>query len=182
MVVALLGCNDNSVNKRAEGDQSSKLKNANLPIYPNAQNIEEQSLNKDQVQTVTYSLEINYPAKEVLNFYEKEMQRLGYEPFSEEYYKYDDRTWSFYGDATIKGSPDVAQLKADWVDSKKTKRASLTLKYYWYNKSKKTVLNDNKDLKVSFSIMPYYILPPPVEVTDPPKSKSGQRRFSSKEE
>jgi hypothetical protein len=162
-LLGMISCSDN--NNDTKKELLSEISSFESPIYPKAENIKSFSLKNDLIQGVSYELEVHYPAKEVLNFYEKEMARLGFEPFVEEYYKYGDKVWQTFIDSTREGNPHVAQLLADWVDIQKTKRAKLILRYSWYveHPSQRLVLTDNNDLKVVFQLMPFFTLPPPVK-------------------
>ena len=128
-----------------------------FPIYSGAKGIKEYSLKDGLIKGIFYKVKIPYPAKEVLDFYEKEMKKMGYIPFVEEDLKYADRTWQTFQDTTKRGSPYVNQLIAYWVNPQKTKRVVLGLRYCYYVKpnNSKVVLGYNDDLEVTFQIMPF---------------------------
>jgi len=156
-----IGCSDEG--STASDEMLKELSKLEFAVYPGAENIEEYSLKKGYIRGVTYKVKLRYPAQQVLEFYEKEMKLLGFQPFIEDYYKYADRHWQSYIDSTLKGEPYVAKLNADWVDTAKIKRVSLILEYYWYDKdlSSKIVLTDADNLNVIIQIMPHFTLPPP---------------------
>ena len=140
----------------------SEIKSFDFPIYPDKINLEKFSLNSGYTQGITYYLKIEYPANEIVSFYEKQMAVLEFHPFIEDYYKYSDRNWESFVDSTRKENPYIAQFMADWVDAERSKRAKLILRYYWYGKdpSSPIILTDNDNLHVVFQIMPYFTLPP----------------------
>lgn len=157
--VGLIGCREHELSRT---EIAAKAKEFNLPIYKWAKHVK--FYNKDKIMYgVTYKAPVYYDSLEVLQFYNSKMYEFGYKPFVEDYYKYADRKWRLFIDATKKGQPYGAQLIADWVNAKRTKRARLVLDYYWYVKPKKSenILYENNDLTVNFQIMPFSILPPP---------------------
>lgn len=134
-----------------------------IPIYPSAVELKKATLQNGLIEAVSFEVKIPYPASDVLAFYERELPKLGYEPYVEKYYEYADRKWSFFEDGTEKGAPDVATLNASWANQKLSRRAILMLRYMWTrpDKSKQIILNENDELKVKFQIMPFSEAPPP---------------------
>jgi hypothetical protein len=110
----------------------------------------------------------NYEIKEVLEFYDKKLEREGCKPYVEEYYQRGDREWFTFVDRTKKGEPTVAQLTASWVDQTGAKRANLVIRYFWYvdNQKPLVILGANDDMNVDFQIMPFMKLPPPQSIPD----------------
>ena len=109
-----------------------ELRDFELPVYPSASGVKEYSLKGGYIQGVSYKANIRYPAKELLEFYEKEWAELGFDPYSEEYYDYADRNWKYLTNSKHERKSFVAQLLMSWADSTRTKRANLVLKYLWY--------------------------------------------------
>lgn len=131
--------------------------NLQLPIYPGGYNVKENFYDNLSLKVVEYDLDMFYPGQAIINYYDKAMKTMAFEPFVEDYYKARDREWTTYIDGTKKGEPHVAVNKMSWVDNDKTKRATLVLKYFWHKKEgDKIILSDNKNLKVQFRIQPFY--------------------------
>jgi hypothetical protein len=164
LILFLLACTENGISK---GKQSTdQIVNFDLPIYPEAKDVKTYFNDKNATRGVSYILEEFYPSMEVVEYYDAEMSRLGFQPFVEEYYKYADRTWQTFTDSTKKGSPLVGQLVASWIDPKGEMRATLALRYYWQqrNTSSPIVLSDNKEMHVNFQVGRFFKLPPPQEL------------------
>ncbi|MBI5189572.1 MAG: hypothetical protein HZA22_02695 [Nitrospirae bacterium] len=164
-IAGLFACKERALTKE---EIAVKPKELNLPVYDFAQNVKFYN-HEDVVRGVSYKVRLPYGpdvTTDILEFYDSKMQQLGYKPFVEDYYKYADRTWGSFIDGTIEGEPDVEQLKASWVDAKRTTRANLNLKYYWYvdHKQSTIVHGFNDDLNVDFQIMPFVMFPPPTQV------------------
>jgi predicted component of type VI protein secretion system len=161
LILVLVGCDATTTERNKE--TKSEIQNFIIPIYIGAKNIKYYTLKNEMIKGVSYEVKLPYDSKEVLEFYDKEMRQIGYNPFVEDYYKYADRIWQTFVDSTKKGEPYVAQLIANWVDSNHTKRARLVLNYYWYvnHQKPKYVLGFNEDLNVDFQIMQFVKLPPP---------------------
>jgi len=128
------------------------IKDFEMPIYPDGTNISQVILKKGLIKETSYNVKIFYPAKKVLDFYEREMAQKGFKPLIEECYKYADRTWLTYEDMTLKGNPYVAQLIALWVDNLGEKKATLIMLYFWYGNQQSIILNNNSSLKVIFQV------------------------------
>lgn len=62
----------------------------------------------------------------------------------------------------MNNTKNIAQMKIDWVDLKKTKRATLLMQYYYTdNDLSSVILTNNDKLKVTFQVSPFYTLPKP---------------------
>jgi hypothetical protein len=136
-----------------------EYKKLQLTVFPNAKNIEENFYKKYLVKSVNYDLEMFYPAGKVISFYDTEMKNKNYKPYPKEYSEDINQYWNTYVDATIKGEPDVTSFTKSWVNHDRTRRATIVLKYYWYEKKKVRILNQKKELKVWFRIQPFYTDP-----------------------
>jgi uncharacterized membrane protein YfhO len=154
ILTALIACN-------SQEKDIELAKKAQLPVYKEAKNVKYFSSNNNMSKEANYNVKISYPAKDIINFYNEEMSKLGYQPFVEEYYKYADRNWRHYIDGTVKGDPEVSQYNSDWTDEKHIKRATLLLKIYTYKNKSPNVDDFQEDLKVDFQVGPFLILPPP---------------------
>ena len=159
IILTNMGCDKSNPNKYDK--LSKEIKDFNIPIYNNVQIYNMQTIENIPIKKATYEVKIFYPAKELIEFYDTKMINLGYKPFVEEYYKYADRQWQYYVDATMNGNPQLATYSTCWSDENRTLIAILLLQYYWPNKSDKVNLSMNNDLKVTFQIMPFVKIHPP---------------------
>ncbi len=160
LVLIIIGCDTTNADNYEK--LTSEIKAFRIPIYKHVGINKQDIIDNPPIKRATYETKIYYPAEVLIDFYESEMLKLGYNPFVEDYYKYADRKWQYYVDGTVKGNPEVASFSASWSDGNKTKRAILLLKYYWHDKSDSVKLWQNKDnLIVTFQIMPFVIKPPP---------------------
>jgi hypothetical protein len=154
----ITGCKEGTSNSDYDnGSDLPVIENSEVPIYPGADNLNKFSMKNGKIEGIKYEVNERYPDGKVLAFYEAEMKHLNYVPYIEEDYKDSDRKWQRFIDTTKEGSPYVAQLMADWVNSKRTKLVKLILNYYWkgYDGSSKIVLSKNKGLIVTVQIMPF---------------------------
>ena len=158
MLLLFFGCN--SAEGKYEEQKVNEFKEIKLPIYKTASAIKEDFNKKYLVKYVKYSVEMYYPAKDIIEFYDKEMAKMSFEPFVEDYFKDRYRSWNTYEDGTLEGEPGVTACEMSWVSKDQTKRATLVLKYFWWKKEKRRVLNSNSKLKVEFRIQPFYLEPP----------------------
>jgi hypothetical protein len=160
LVFMKLGCDTQKV----ESDEKLIVEKNEfrIPIYSLGEITNHEFIDTPPVKRATYEVRLYYPAEELIEFYETEMVKLGYNPFVEEYYEYADRKWQYYVDGTVKGNPEVASFSASWSDAEKKHRVILLLKYYWHDKADPIKLWQNKDnLIVAIQIMPFVIKPPP---------------------
>lgn len=143
-----------------------EIKRISFPIYPGAKNKKEFSLKNGYIQGVSYEAVSRYPAEDILAYYEKELENLGFRSSSGGQYQSSDRKWQTFVDSTRNGEPYVAQLTADWIDQQKTKSAKLILRYSWSNGNKlsRVVLTDNQNLNIVFQMTPYFVLPHPKSI------------------
>lgn len=154
----ITGCKGETPNSDySNGSDLPVIETSEVPVYPGADNLNRFSMKNGKIEGIKYEVNERYPDGKVLDFYETEMKHLNYVPYIEEEYKDSDREWQRFIDSTKEGSPYVAQLMADWLNSKKTKRVKLILNYYWkgYDGLSKIVLSKNKGLIVTVQIMPF---------------------------
>jgi hypothetical protein len=135
----------------------------NMLVYPSGRDIKPFSLHGGEVRGVAYNLTAGYPASEVLLFYEQEMAKRGFEPYTEPYYNYSDRTWQTFEDQKPGGTFCISQLLADWINQKERKRARLMLRYIRSTKcnERSIILGEEEKLQVTFQVMPHSLLPAP---------------------
>ncbi|MBI9089154.1 MAG: hypothetical protein JEZ12_08060 [Desulfobacterium sp.] len=157
-ILFLSGCT--STETSIEKQQVNEFKNFQPPVYMTAVNIKEKFYKKHLIKKVRYNIKMTYPAEEIIKFYDDEMSNNHFEPFFDSSYKENNRKWNSYVDGTIEDEPYVIIHNMSWTNQNQTQRATLVLKYYWRNKEKRIVLNDNQDLNVEFRIQPFYMEPP----------------------
>lgn len=165
LLIVALSCRKSENAHKEESPLIAELSSFELPVFSGGEKFKEYSLGSGYLHGVSYKVQKPYPDLEVLRYYEKELSQIGMKPFVEKYYRCGDRSWQYFDDLTKEGNPFVAQLSASWADDKHSKRANLTLRYYWYgiDLSSKSVLAENADMSVDFQIAPFYVSPPPHE-------------------
>lgn len=135
----------------------------NLPIYPEAENVEYYSMAGETVFGVSLESHQRHPTYAIMEYYDEELARSGWTPFCEEYYKYGDRKWKRHTDLR-KGSPkEVERFVAYWVNPDKTKRSVLILRYYGFNSREpgESAFSNKEPVFVTYQEMPFFILPAP---------------------
>ena len=157
----LCTCSNNRLNDSSLFlDENKQIR---FPIYSNAKNIKQLSNHNSFVQVITYDVICQYPGSDVSQFYQKKLSGLGFSIFSEPYYENSQGKWQTYFDSTKQNNTkNIAQMKIDWIDLNKTKRATLLMQYYYTDSDLSSVILTNNDkLKVTFQVSPFYILPKP---------------------
>ena len=130
--------------------------------YANAYNVGSFEKKEAGTFTIRYDVDLKYPSKAVLEYYDSELRKLGWIEFSDPNYKAGYRTWSNFEDATQKGEPLVHQLAAEWTNEKKTRMIMLVIRYISFGLSNKYDLNiepNNGTQHVYLQIMPFTTLP-----------------------
>ncbi len=118
---------------------------------------------------VKYKVDLLFPSKDVVRFYDDKLEALGWIPFTEPNYPESDRTWDQIIDGTIKGAPIAHRLLAEWVNKDHSRIVVLSLRYLsvYSNEKEKTYLYATKTppnniiQEVTLSVRPFSILPPP---------------------
>ncbi len=100
----------------------SSSQRVSVPVYPGAMSVQ-----RNYSLQVSYDLTIAYPATELVNFYDRELKRLGFEPFVDD--SIGQRTWKSFKDGTVPGEPLVHQFMAGWQNSSRNTRYLLSLRY-----------------------------------------------------
>jgi len=123
------------------------------------------------VYSIIYKVRLAYPAANVVQFYDDVLISDGWNPFVDPHYRYADRVWQEYFDATKEGMPLVHQLIAQW--QKGDRIALLGIRYYSFeaNRSGKngTRVPSNDVLNVYFQLMPFVAgFPPGTILPQPP--------------
>ncbi|MHB8067804.1 MAG: hypothetical protein ACYDIC_07885 [Desulfobaccales bacterium] len=123
--------------------------------------------NGPDIHFVEYKVRLSFPSKEVVQFYDDKLKAIGWVPFVEPNYpKFCDRTWDHFIDGTIKDTPIVHQLCAQWVTKDHNRMVGLVIRYhstYSTDKDKMHAKEPNNNIQeVTLQVMPFYILPPPI--------------------
>jgi hypothetical protein len=115
--------------------------------------------------TTTYEVKLTYPSKEIVEYYDRELKKMGWAPYADPSYAESYRKWDCFEDGTTHGSPLVHQLIAKWTDAKKSRMIMIGIRYYSYDKKRKEVCCDDgpsNDIQyVNVQIMPFVALPNP---------------------
>jgi hypothetical protein len=136
----------------AQANDGKANKNvSDIPIYRNAYKVKYLSEN-DLITEVVYNAKINYPATEIIGFYENEMLSRGYKADRNIHMHGCDGDWSYYLDGTIENKPSVASINLCWTKGEKL--ALLLIKYYYFQKNRTSiVLETLDDVEVRFSLL-----------------------------
>ena len=132
--------------------------------YPNAYKLQTQESKENNTFTISFETQLAYPSRAVLEFYERELTRLGWSSAKE------PRKWDCFEDLTIEGHPVVYQLGAKWTNRERTRMVLVVLRYYSFGVTDKEKglgcpgpKNDMQ--KVYVQVMPFTLLPPSGTVT-----------------
>jgi len=104
-------------------------------IYPGAMSSGKARGPIPGMASVSYTVRERYPSTGVLHFYDQELAKLGYSPYTEPQLRESDRKWTEFIDSTIPGEPLVRQLGAHWTDPARKKRVLLVLRHYAFKDS-----------------------------------------------
>ena len=120
MIILLIGCT-----------KSDPFPGVQLPIYAGAMN-----LNKafdspaEGAKSVAYDVTMDFPANELIDFYNKEMSKIGFSPLPEEgigTFKWED--FNTKSGRWEESSRVPARYTATWVNKEKTQRVWLYIVY-----------------------------------------------------
>src|SRR5262249_6123576 len=103
-----------------------------------------------------------YPSLKVLEFYDRELQRLGWVQFAESGYEQSYRKWDCFEDLTEPGHAIVHQLQAKWVNQDKSRMLLLAIRYQSSKVGRSGVpcaVPDNDTPHVYVQLMPFMPLP-----------------------
>ena len=111
-------------------DQQVLRVNINLPVYPTGFEVSTNMKQSAWDEEVFYKVKANFPATEVILYYDKEFQTRGFIPYAED--GYGKRRWENFvprtGEwASTSGVP--ARYIATWVDKERALRIVLFLRY-----------------------------------------------------
>jgi hypothetical protein len=104
--------------KEAEKKRFLDLTSLKIPYYSNAESVH-QGIDKNKLKkTILYSVAIPYPEKNVLDFYDIELSKLGFKVFLPKMYS-ETRKWSLLYDIVDGKKHNNAQLDAFWINENK---------------------------------------------------------------
>lgn len=130
--------------------------------YPNSQQRETHEDKNDKTFTISFETRLRYPSDDVLRFYDRELQRLGWSPVADQAGKKIYRTWMCFPDATKPGVPDVHQFVAAWANRDKQRMVLLAIRYFSNEQrgARRVCDEPNNDVQhVDVQIMPFVLLP-----------------------
>jgi len=137
-----------------------------LPIFPDAFDIKHYRSSHVGIKGVSYNVNIQYPADNLIKYYEKELLLIGYKPFVEEYYLKGNSKWNLI-QSEKSGKPVLYYgYSSSWVNKERNLRALLLMKYNCNSIDESAIncLKISKKLHVIFQIRPFSGLKPPIEV------------------
>lgn len=96
-----------------------------IPVLPDSYHITRIFDHPPKTKSLNYFLRTQYPADEVLEFYDSKFKEIGYVASSNKF----KRQWEFFIDGTIEEEPRVRQLLALWINPALKVEAFLALRY-----------------------------------------------------
>ena len=131
-----------------------------MPVLTGAYDVTKNIDKGHSISSVKYKVDIPFESKEVLSFYNEQLQRKGWSIYVDKGYSGSYSRWQEFKDATRKKTPTIKQLIACWVSTRKDMRAVLALRYILEDKNSQR--KDNiVPQEVIFQIMPFKELPYP---------------------
>lgn len=103
----------------------------NIPVYPKNENLIK-NINRPAkgIKSVAYFVKIQFPAMNVITYYDKELGKLGYKPYSEDGYgKHQWESFNHTSGYWEKTNEVPGRFRATWVDSDKQIRIILSMSY-----------------------------------------------------
>jgi hypothetical protein len=97
-----------------------------LPVYPDAYDIENMANRSKGTRAVIYKIQTNFPAAEVLEFYDSTLNGSGWEPSFETC----QRHWASLDDGSIKKGQPPRQMFTSWQHPQYKLQMSLLLEYH----------------------------------------------------
>lgn len=164
LVLAVLGPAE------AHGDSEGRVRALR---YPKAYDTHAHERKEYGTFTVSFKVRLPFPSDTVLRFYDRELRKMGWEPFAESSYENNYRRWDCFEDWSQKGNPLIHQLGAKWANKEKTRMVLLVLAYYSYGVERTGVEcpGPQTDVQeVDLQLMPFVTLP--TSGTPPPHGQS----------
>lgn len=104
-----------------------------FPVYPGGFSVKKETGGADRITRVFFKVKIKFPAKDVINFYEKYLKSLKYIPYRKD--EYGMAQWENFNSSTgnwEKTDRIPARYISSWVDNGKHKRIIFRM-WYKYN-------------------------------------------------
>lgn len=92
------------------------IKSIALPVIPNRNVRMIDTVNKDDVKNLEYIVDINFPAEEVIIYYKRYFEKLGFS--NKKVIFYEGRKWNSYEDATKEDSVYILKRCDEWTDER----------------------------------------------------------------
>lgn len=127
-----------------------------LPVHPNSQYKKEIYDNNSPRKILYSEILSQYPASEIIKFYDSEMNKLGYYPFSDDGYGL--RRWEVFNEKTgdwAANNEIPGRYIATWVDTSMTLRVILSIRYQYNYKDQ----DWKNKLIVNISVQPFFVMP-----------------------
>jgi len=129
-------------------------------IFPGAFDVVMKDNKRLQTSALSYSIEIPYPANEILEFTEEILKKHGWMKRQQKKQSTDtNNQWEVFIDGTEEGEPVVHRWSEIWVNKEKTRMIIVVFKYYSYisNLKEKLCLKVplNNILNIIIQIGPY---------------------------
>ena len=144
LILNTYSCNKKNISIKIE----SKISEFECPVFPGAYNVSVSTQNPPGTKAFSYILKMEYPAQQVIDFYDNKFKPPEWLPFTED--GFGDRKWFGYIDGTLPGEPKVNRFIASWVDPKKEVRLILALVYL--------STDEKNELGVTCQIYPFFDL------------------------
>jgi len=113
------------------GDGSVPHPLSDLPVPPEAYNVQESSVAADYPNQLSFKIELEYPSKSVLDLYSQHFQSADWITCQAPFHYWDPIDgWSSFGDDTRRPSQRVHQLVQHWINKDRNVIAVLGLRYY----------------------------------------------------
>lgn len=112
------------------GSEVDPYPNIEVPIMPGGHKIRKVIDQPNGTKSVNYYVGVEYPADEVVRFYDSSFKEMGWVQSDEKM----KRQWECFIDGTINGNPKVRQLLSLWINSELKAEAFLALRYVKYER------------------------------------------------
>lgn len=158
MLADAMAVNDN-------GLLTEKVDNLKIPVFEGHEKLEHYSVNDGKIAGFSYRLVEPYPAKNVIDFYKKEMKNRGFISIVSTESSPNETplsNWQRYTSKSKLGFSTITEFTLDWTDKEKTSRIKLILRYLTkQNSSSESGINyeDWLYLEVLIQKMPFFLMP-----------------------
>jgi hypothetical protein len=128
MLTVLAVCFQMTV-RMAAGSQADPYPSLVLPMYQGAYDIETSANRLKGTKALTYKIQTDYPAAEVLEYYDAALNGSGWKPS----FEICQRHWASLDDGSIKSGLQAKQLFTSWAHPQYKLQISLLLEYQHSN-------------------------------------------------